>query len=72
MKVKKVAASVRYSSSIGYSKYKTVELSAEATVDAKEDWHEAQSELYDQLGNQLRELWTSRANGDSQSDREAA
>ena len=72
MKVKKVSASVRYSSSIGQSRYKTVELSAEAAVDAKESWQEAQGELYDQLGHQLRELWTSRANGDSHVDSEAA
>jgi len=34
-----------------------VELSAEATVQRDEDWQDAQSELYQELGKQVKHLW---------------
>ena len=34
-----------------------MELSAEATVQGDEDWLDAQSELYQELGKQVRSLW---------------
>lgn len=64
MKITTVSASVRFSKAIQPGCYKTVELSAEAALTPQENWHEAQSQLYDQLGTQLRALWTTR-NGDA-------
>ena len=57
MEVTSVSASVRFSGAVGPSRFKTVELSAEATVQGDEDWQDAQSELYSQLGNQVKNLW---------------
>ena len=34
-----------------------MELSAEATVQGDEDWQNAQSELYQELGKQVKYLW---------------
>ena len=34
-----------------------MELSAEATVQVKEDWQNAQNELYQELGKQVKYLW---------------
>ncbi len=34
-----------------------IELGAEATISDREFWKQAQSELYYQLGDQLRQLW---------------
>ena len=66
MKVTTVSASVRYSRAINTGEYKTIELSAEATLEPQEDWIEAQASLYTDLGQQLRTLWTAKANGNEQ------
>ena len=34
-----------------------MELSAEATVQSDEDWQNAQNELYQELGKQVKRLW---------------
>ena len=34
-----------------------MELSAEATVQVDEDWQDAQSQLYQELGKQVKSLW---------------
>ena len=57
LEVTSVSASVRFSGTVGPSRFKTVELSAEATVQGDEDWRDAQSELYSQLGKQVKYLW---------------
>ena len=57
MEVTSVSASVRFSGAVGPSRFKTVELSAEATVQGDEDWQNAQNELYSQLGKQVKHLW---------------
>ena len=57
MEVTSVSASVRFSGAVGPSRFKTVELSAEATVHGQEDWQNAQRELYSQLGKQVKNLW---------------
>ena len=54
MEVTSVSASVRFSGAVGPSRFKTVELSAEATVQGDEDWQDAQSELYQELGKQVK------------------
>ena len=56
MEVNKIAAHIRFSKDIGGS-WKSLELAAEASVSDREHWKQAQSELYYQLGNQLRQLW---------------
>ena len=63
MKVTTVSASARFSKALGDGVHKTVELSAEATVDYAEDWQEAQVRLFQELGQQLKALWTTTANG---------
>ena len=57
LEVTSVSASVRFSGAVGPSRFKTVELSAQATVHAQEDWQNAQNELYSQLGKQVKHLW---------------
>ena len=56
MEVNKISASIRFSKDIGGS-WKSVELAAEASISDREFWKQAQSELYYQLGDQLRQLW---------------
>ena len=57
MKVTTVSANIRYSQDTGHGAWKVVELGAEATVDQREEWTEAQASLYQQLGCQLKALW---------------
>ena len=57
MEITSVSASVRFSGAVGPSRFKTVELSAEATVQGDEDWQDAQSKLYQELGKQVKCLW---------------
>ena len=56
MEVNKIAAHIRFSKDIGVS-WKSLELAAESSVSDREHWKQAQSELYYQLGDQLRQLW---------------
>jgi hypothetical protein len=56
MKVTSVSVNVRYAKEIEGS-WKTVELSAEATVDPEETWTLAQQGLYTMLTAQLRTIW---------------
>lgn len=63
MKVERVCANIRYSKALGDGQHKTVELTAEGSVEARETWQVAQSYLYTELGKQLRELWPSNGNG---------
>jgi hypothetical protein len=65
MKITTISASVRYSKALGDGSHKTVELSAEATVNG-EDWHTAQAALYTELGQQLKALWSANGNGSQQ------
>lgn len=58
MKVTTISANIRYSQDTGKGAWKVVELGAEATLDTKETWTEAQAKLYHQLGCQLKTLWT--------------
>ncbi len=57
MKVEKISATIRYSLDTGKGAWKVIELGAEASVSDGEHWKQAQSELYYQLGDQLRQLW---------------
>ena len=58
MNVDRVSAIIRYSQDTGW-----VEVGAEGTVDAQEGWQQAQSRLYAELSNQLKELWTGGCKG---------
>jgi hypothetical protein len=57
MKVVTVAASIRYSKSLEPGEHKTIELSAEASLDPGDDWSVAQQDLYGSLTTQLKALW---------------
>jgi hypothetical protein len=46
MKVTQVAVSIRYSKSLEPGEHKTVELSAEASLEPDDDWALAQQSLY--------------------------
>jgi len=62
MKVEKVSATIRYSQDTGKGAWKVIELGAEASISDREHWKQAQSELYYQLGDQLRTLWSNGSN----------
>ncbi len=66
MQVVKVSASIRFSKDIGGS-WKSVELAAEAAINHGEDWYQSQSQLYSELGQQLRDLWPGNGKGISDS-----
>ena len=68
MNITTVSASVRFSKDLGGKQFKTVELSAEGTVNANENWRAAQAQLYADLGQQLKALWTANGNGDTNSN----
>ena len=61
MKITTISASVRFSKAIQPGCYKTIELSAEGTLNPTEDWQTAQSTLYADLGEQLKALWSTRS-----------
>lgn len=62
MKVTTVSASVRFSKSMENG-HKTIELSAEAALEPKDNWKDAQSQLYSELGEQLKTLWITKTSG---------
>ena len=57
MIVERVSASIRYSKALSPGEHKTLELSAEASIDPEENWTLAQQGLYTALTTQLRALW---------------
>ena len=59
MKVEKVSANIRYSQDTGKGAWKVIELGAEGSVGAEEQWQAAQRLLYAELGKQLKALWVS-------------
>jgi hypothetical protein len=59
MKVQTITATIRYSQDTGKGAWKVLELGAEATIEPEEDWEEAQSRLYQDLGQQFRRIWGS-------------
>ena len=63
MKITTIAATVRYSKPLPDGAWKAVELSAEASLEPNEAWIEAQASLYQDLGQQLKALWTANGNG---------
>jgi hypothetical protein len=59
MKVDRVTATIRFSQDSGKGAWKSVEVGAEATLAPTEDWRIAQEQLYHELGQQIKTLWTS-------------
>ena len=57
MIVTTISATIRYSQDTGKGAWKVIELGAEASVSDREHWKQAQSELYYQIADQLRQLW---------------
>ena len=57
MIVTTISATIRYSQDTGKGAWKVIELGAEASISDREHWKQAQSELYCQLTDQLRQLW---------------
>jgi hypothetical protein len=57
MKVTNVSASIRYSAE-ARGAWRSIELGVEATIAPSEDWHTAQQDLYAQLGEQLKTMWS--------------
>ena len=58
MKVDRVTATIKYSQDTGHGAWRAVEVGAEGSVDAKENWQVAQASLYGQLSKQIKVLWT--------------
>ena len=58
MKVDRITANIRYSQDSGKGAWKALELAAEASVAPNENWRHAQSQLYVDLAQQFKELWS--------------
>ena len=63
MKVERVTATIKYSQDTGKGAWKAIEIGAEATVNTKEHWPQAQAQLYAELSQQLKTLWANGHNG---------
>ena len=59
MKIDRITAQIKLSRDTGNG-WKSIEIGAEATVDEREGWATALSQLYTELGRELKTLW---ANG---------
>ena len=60
MKITTISANVRFSQKLPNGGHFTAEVGAEGSLSPSEDWLEAQAGLYQQLGQQLKELWATR------------
>ena len=61
MIIEKVSASVKFAQQLKDGSWKSIELSAEGTINGLvENWQDAQSILYDDLSLQLQNLWSHR------------
>lgn len=58
MRVTTVKATLRYAAEV-QGAWRSIEVGAEASLtSSEEDWREAQAELYDRLGHQIKVLWS--------------
>jgi hypothetical protein len=57
MQVTTVTATVKYTQDTGRGAWKSLELGAEASINEREDWQQAQATLYGQLAQQFKTLW---------------
>lgn len=67
MKVDRVTATIKYSQDTGKGAWKAIELGAEATVEVKDNWQTAQHQLYGELSQQLKTLWSNGTGNTAQS-----
>ena len=58
MKVEKIHATIAFSQDTGKGAWKRLEIGAEATIDAREQWQAAQAHLYADLAKQFKALWS--------------
>lgn len=58
MQVTSISVNVRYSKQMGDGSFKTLELGCEGALDSEEDWQEVQADLYHQLGDQMRYVFS--------------
>ncbi len=58
MIVTTISATIRYSQDTGHGAWKVIEIGAEGSVDARENWQSAQAFLYHELGQQMKVLWS--------------
>jgi hypothetical protein len=62
VKVTTISVNIRFSQDTGAGSWKTVELGSEATLsNSSEDWEQSQRELYARLSEQLKIIWSGRA-----------
>jgi hypothetical protein len=57
MRVTKVSSIIRYAAE-AKGAWRTIEVSAEAAINPEENWQTVQQELYRQLGDQLKSMWS--------------
>jgi len=57
MKVNTITATLKYSRELQDGEWKGIEVGAEASVNSKEDWKDAQKTLYEELAGQLLTLF---------------
>lgn len=63
MRVTKFHVTVRYSRPMPDGSHKTLELGAEGVLSASDEtWKKSQADLYLELGEQMRQVWTSTVN----------
>jgi hypothetical protein len=64
MRPTSISVNVRYSKPLPDGSHKTVDLGCEATLTSSgEDWQTAQQELYRQLGEQMRQVFSTNGTG---------
>jgi hypothetical protein len=62
MKVTVVKATLRFSKE-AQGAWKSIEVGAEAEIEPKDKWQDAQAQLYRDLAQQMRTLWGANGNG---------
>jgi hypothetical protein len=66
MKVNTISVNIRYSRQMPDGSHKTIELSAEGTMDPDEDRHKAQVTLYHELGKTMKYVFSGNGSGKAQ------
>jgi hypothetical protein len=62
MHAQNISVSIRYAADTGAGAWKTIEVGAEATLsNSSEDWAASQRELYSRLSEQLKVIWSCKA-----------
>jgi hypothetical protein len=73
MQVTTVSVNVRYSRQMADGSFKTVELGCEGTLNSSDDdWQEVQANLYHQLGDKMKRIFSGNGSGKAQNGTEKA